>query len=40
MDCEKRGINMELKNMSDFRELSFKKAVRSLICCLKVHRDL
>ena len=25
MDPEKRGINMGLKNMSDFRELRFKK---------------
>ena len=36
MDPEKHGINMGLKNMSDFRKLCFKKAMRNVICCLKV----
>ena len=40
MDPEKHGINMRLKNMSDFKELRFKKTMRSVICCLKVHRYL
>ena len=31
---------MGLKNMSDFRELCFKKIMRNVICCLKVHRYL
>ena len=30
---EKHGINMRLKNMSDFKELYFLKIMRSLICC-------
>ena len=40
MDSEKHGINMGLKNMSDFRELCFKNTIRNVICCLKVHRYL
>ena len=40
MDPEKHGVNMGLKNMSDFRELYFKKIMRNVICCLKVHRYL
>ena len=31
---------MGLKNMYDFRELYFKKIMRNVICCLKVHRYL
>ena len=40
MDSEKLGINMGLKNMSDFRELCFKKIIRIVICCLEVHSYL
>ena len=36
MDAEKHGINMGLKNMSDFKELCFIKIMRNVICCLKV----
>ena len=32
MESEKHGINMALKNMSDFRELCFKKTMRNMIC--------
>ena len=35
-DPEKPGINIGLKNMSDFRELSFIKTMRNVIYCLKV----
>ena len=43
MNPEKYGINMGLKNMSDFRELCSIKTMRNAIlkilkiCCLKVH---
>ena len=40
MDFEKHGIIMGLKNMSDFRELCFKKIMRNVICPLKVLRHL
>ena len=40
MDSEKHGINMGLKNMSDFRELRFKNIMSNVIWCLKVHRYL
>ena len=33
---EKPGINIGVKNMSDFRELCFIKTMRNVICCLKV----
>ena len=33
MDPQKHEINMALKNMSDFRELCFKKTVRNVIYC-------
>ena len=36
LDPEKHGINIGLKNMSDFRELCFIKTMRSVIYCLKV----
>ena len=35
-DPEKHGINIVLKNMSDFRELCFIKTIRNVIYCLKV----
>ena len=31
---------MGLKNMSNFKELCFKKIIRNVICCLEVHRYL
>ena len=43
MNPEKHGINMRLKNMSDFGELCAIKTMRNVIlkilkmCCLKVH---
>ena len=37
IDPEKHRINMGLKDI-DFRELCFKKTMRNVICCLKVHR--
>ena len=40
LHSEKHGINTGLKNMYDFRELCFKKIMRNVICCLKVHRYL
>ena len=40
LGSEKHGINMGLKNMSDFRELCFKNIIRNVICCLEVHRYL
>ena len=40
LDPEKPGINMGLKNMSDFRELCFQKIIRNVIFCLGVHRYL
>ena len=36
LDPEKHGINMGLKNMSDFRKLYFTKTIRNVIFCLKV----
>ena len=36
LDPEKPGINIGLKNMSDFRELCFIKTMRNVIYCLKV----
>ena len=36
-DPEKPGINIGLKNMSDFRELCFTKTTRNVSYCLKVH---
>ena len=36
-DPEKPGINIGLKNMSDFRELCFMKTIRNVSYCLKVH---
>ena len=36
LDPEKPGINIELKNMSDFRQLCFIKTMRNVIYCLKV----
>ena len=36
MDPGKRGINMGLKNMSDFRELCFINTMHNMICYLKV----
>ena len=36
LDPQKRGINMRLKNMSDFRGLYFIKTMRNVICFLKV----
>ena len=36
LDPEKPGINMGLKNMSDFRQLCFIKTMRNVIYCLKV----
>ena len=35
LDPEKHVINMALKNMSDFRELCFIKAMHNVIYCLK-----
>ena len=35
-DPEKPGINIGLKNMSDFRELCFTKTIRNVSYCLKV----
>ena len=35
-DPEKHGINIGLKNMSDFRELCFIKTMLNVIYCLKV----
>ena len=32
LDPEKHGINMGLKNMSHFRELSFVKTMHNVIC--------
>ena len=40
MNPGKHGINMGLKNMSDFRELRFIKTMRNVIYCLKVYRYL
>ena len=36
LDPEKHGINIGLRNMSDFRELCFIKIMRNVIYCLKV----
>ena len=36
LDPEKPGINIGLKNMSDFRELWFTKNIRNVSNCLKV----
>ena len=36
LDPEKHGINIGLKNMSDFRELCFTKTIRNVSYCLKV----
>ena len=36
LDPEKHGINLGLRNMSDFRELCFIKIMRNVIYCLKV----
>ena len=36
MDPEKPGINIALKNMSDFRELCFIKTIDSVSYSLKV----
>ena len=36
MDFVKHEINMELRNMSDFRELSFNTTIRNVICCLQI----
>ena len=36
LDPEKPGINIRLKNMSDFRELCFITTMRNVIYCLKV----
>ena len=36
LDPEKHGINIELKNTPDFRELGFIKTMRNVIYCLKV----
>ena len=35
-DPEKPGINIGLKNMSDFRELCFMKTTRNVSYCLQV----
>ena len=37
LDPEKPGINIGLKNISDFRELCFTKTIRNVSYCLKVH---
>ena len=39
MNPEKHGINIGLKNMSDFRELCSIKTMHNVLkkCCLKVH---
>ena len=36
LDPEKPGINIGLKNVSDFRELCFIKTMCNVIYCLKV----
>ena len=36
LDPKKRGINIGLKCVSDFRELAFIKTMRNVIDCLKV----
>ena len=36
LDPEKPGINIGLKNISDFRELCFTKTIRNVSYCLKV----
>ena len=36
LDPEKPGINIGLKNMSDFREFCFTKTIRNVSYCLKV----
>ena len=36
LDREKHGLNMTLKNISDFKELYFTKIIRNMICCVKV----
>ena len=36
LDPEKHGINIVLKNLSDFRELYFIKTMRNVISCLNV----
>ena len=36
LEPEKPGINIGLKNMSDFRELCFTKTIRNVSYCLKV----
>ena len=36
LDPEKPGINIRLKNMSDFRELCFTKTLHNVSYCLKV----
>ena len=36
LDPEKPGINLGLKNMSDFWKLCFIKTMRNVIYCLKV----
>ena len=36
LDPEKPGINIGLKNMSDFRELCFTKTIRNVSYSLKV----
>ena len=36
LDHEKPGINIGLKNMSDFSELCFTKTTRNVSYCLKV----
>ena len=36
LDPEKPGINIGLKNMSDFRELCLTKTIRNVGYCLKV----
>ena len=36
LDPEKPRINIGLKNMSDFRELCFKKTIHNVGYCLKV----
>ena len=40
MDPEKHGINMGLKNISNFRKLYFIKTMHNVICCLKVRQQL
>ena len=36
LDPKKHGINLGLRNMSEFRELYFIKTMRNVIYCLKV----